>query len=652
MIVPTGIITDDTYKKFFSSLVKTSSLAAAYDCENMLPLFPEVKRTMRFCMLTFEQNPIEPLTARFAFFIHQVSDLTDTSRVFTLSDSDIGALNPNTKTCPVFRRSTDAELTKAAYRWNPVLEVVDGNAKSNPWNVRLTTLYHTSSASSEFRTFSELEEKTSLVGNFLLGDEGDYAPLYEQNLISFYDHRFATYRTPSGAISPDTSQHVNASRHSVCSELSVPRFWVSTASLQEVWTKKAIQNGWVIGFRKTGRSVDSRTGIFAIIPKAAIADSIQVAHFPIGDAAGACCRQAEWCSFAWDYLFRQSVSGENTSFYIIRQVACITPNRHRLANSPLQQGETIAHVLELSFTAWDLEPLAQDCGYDGPPFRWDEERRFQLRCELDALFFHLYLPCDDAGDWKPARIADGAVRDETDEELATLKSHFPTPRDAVAYIMETFPIVKNNDIARTEQKDAEGNITHEGTYLTKDRILEIYDQMLQARRNGEPWQSPLDPHPGPPTDAEGNFIPMSDWGDHYPPHIHAPKDGSLPAGAMRHFTDLARGDIPETPVPIHLPEEIAEKIGGNAWLLTPLADSDPIPGPETWVIVAHPELRRRDDPCGGVAAGKLRHSQQTDAETGESFVHVTLRGPVPPAELRLSHEEWESFRPVGILSPR
>ena len=197
MIVPTGIITDDTYKKFFSSLVKTSSLAAAYDCENMLPLFPEVKRTMRFCMLTFEQNPIEPLTARFAFFIHQVSDLTDTSRVFTLSDSDIGALNPNTKTCPVFRRSTDAELTKAAYRWNPVLEVVDGNAKSNPWNVRLTTLYHTSSASSEFRTFSELEEKTSLVGNFLLGDEGDYAPLYEQNLISFYDHRFATYRTPS-----------------------------------------------------------------------------------------------------------------------------------------------------------------------------------------------------------------------------------------------------------------------------------------------------------------------------------------------------------------------------------------------------------------------------------------------------------------------
>ena len=25
-----------------------------------------------------------------------------------------------------------------------------------------------------------------------------------------------------------------------------------------------------------------------------------------------------------------------------------------------------------------------------PRFRWDEARRFLLRCELDAAFFHLY----------------------------------------------------------------------------------------------------------------------------------------------------------------------------------------------------------------------------------------------------------------------
>jgi hypothetical protein len=47
-------------------------------------------------------------------------------------------------------------------------------------------------------------------------------------------------------------------------------------------------------------------------------------------------------------------------------------------------------ALELTHTAWDMEPFAKDCNYAGSPFRWNEERRFLLRCELDAAYFHLY----------------------------------------------------------------------------------------------------------------------------------------------------------------------------------------------------------------------------------------------------------------------
>ena len=106
-------------------------------------------------------------------------------------------------------------------------------------------------------------------------------------------------------------------------------------------------------------------------------------------------------------------------------------------------------VLELTYTAWDLEPFARDLGYDGPPFRWDPERRFLLRCELDAAFFHLY----------------GIERDDVD------------------YIMETFPIVKRKDEAA------------HGEYRTKRVILEIYDQMARAAETGQPYQTPLDPPP-------------------------------------------------------------------------------------------------------------------------------------------------------------
>ncbi len=87
------------------------------------------------------------------------------------------------------------------------------------------------------------------------------------------------------------------------------------------------------------------------------------------------------------------------------------------------------------YTAHDLAPLARNCHYDGPPFPWDDERRFEVRCELDAAFFHLYLPCEPDGSW---RKAEG----ETPEQLAALKHHFPQPRDTVAYILDQFPIVR------------------------------------------------------------------------------------------------------------------------------------------------------------------------------------------------------------------
>jgi hypothetical protein len=98
----------------------------------------------------------------------------------------------------------------------------------------------------------------------------------------------------------------------------------------------------------------------------------------------------------------------------------------------------LARVLELTYTAWDLESFAQDCGWSGPPFCWDEERRFLLRAEVDAAFFHLYLPGEKNGNW---RQADG----ETEEELAQLKRSFPTPRHAVTYIMNSFSIVRRRD---------------------------------------------------------------------------------------------------------------------------------------------------------------------------------------------------------------
>ena len=57
-------------------------------------------------------------------------------------------------------------------------------------------------------------------------------------------------------------------------------------------------------------------------------------------------------------------------------------------------------------------------------------------------------------------------------------------RDAVAFILDQFPLVRQKDEAA------------HGRYRTKDRILEIYDEMLSAKRSGQAFQTALNPPPG------------------------------------------------------------------------------------------------------------------------------------------------------------
>ena len=196
-------------------------------------------------------------------------------------------------------------------------------------------------------------------------------------------------------------------------------------------------------------------------------------------------------SFVLDFVSRQKLGGASYSFFIKRQLPVPPP---RLFNMPAMWYPSATvddwvgpRVLELTYTAWDLEPFAKDCGWSGPPFRWNEERRFLLRCELDAAFFHLYLPAAAGGQWKRAVVAEGAAHDESLEDFTRLKANFPTPRDAVTYILDTFPIVRRRD----EEK-------YDGKFRTKLVILEIYGAMAEAIRSGVPYQTRLDPPPADP----------------------------------------------------------------------------------------------------------------------------------------------------------
>jgi hypothetical protein len=164
-------------------------------------------------------------------------------------------------------------------------------------------------------------------------------------------------------------------------------------------------------------------------------------------------------SFAFDYCARQKLGGVSLKQFVFKQLPVPLPSAFEGASAwsrPDTVGEWIVRrVLELSYTAWDLSLFARDVGYEGPPFRWNPSRRFLLRAELDAAFFHLY----------------GISRDDA------------------AYVLDTFPIVKKND-------DKEY-----GEYRTKRVILEIYDAMAAASKSGKPYQTVLSPPPADPSVA-------------------------------------------------------------------------------------------------------------------------------------------------------
>jgi hypothetical protein len=475
-VLPTGIATDDTTRFFFQEVVKTKSLVSLFDFENK-GIFPSVHSSYKFCLFTSGRG-LRPTAeaAEFAFFAHTAEDLRDPRNCFTLTPDDIELLNPNTGNCPIFRSQADAALTRAIYRRVPVL-VHEGKPAGNPWGLTFSQgLFNMAADSHHFRTASQLVPESSRhKGNHLVNPAERYLPLYEAKMVHQFDHRWATYSDAEDA------RVVSVEEKADPRFLVRPRYWVREEIVRSRLPRPSEPPAqWLMAWRDICRSTDERTTIASVVPVAACGDTLLLMYPAYQPERRRVLLLACLNSFAQDYGARQKVGGTHMKYNVFRQLAVLPPAAYdepaAWAGAGSVEAWLLPRALELVFTTEELRPLAQACGYDGPPFRWDEARRFLLRSELDAAFFHLYLPVDPDGGWRQAN-------GENFEQLAELRRHFPTPRDAVAHIFETFPIVKRKD-----------NAQH-GCYRTKETVLRIYDALAIAQRTRRAYVSPLSPLP-------------------------------------------------------------------------------------------------------------------------------------------------------------
>jgi hypothetical protein len=452
-IVPTGIATDDTTKHYFGTLVAGCELVAFYSFENEEFVFPGVHHAFRFALLTLSRSG-NTERADLVFFARQIEALSDPARHFSLTPQDFELLNPNTRTCPTFRSKRDAAINMALYRRAGVLwreDDPDGNA----WGLRfMQGIFNMASDSELFRTRAELDAAGwQLDGNQYVFDKRRLLPLVEAKMVHHFDHRFGTYEGQSEAQAnqgklPEFDDTAHADPH----KLTLPRYWVPSsevdARLEGRWDRE-----WLLGWRDICRSTDQRTVIASLFPRVGIGHTMPL-MMPATEHALVACLYGCLCSFVFDYAARQKVGGTHLTYSYLKQLPALAPQvfaaRAGWAAKITLRDWLLRRVVELTYTAWDLEPFARDVGYDGPPLRWEPERRSALRAELDAAFFHLY----------------GVSRADAD------------------YILDTFPVVRKND-----------ERAH-GEYRTKRAILEVYDALAAAVRSGTPYSSPLYPNEG------------------------------------------------------------------------------------------------------------------------------------------------------------
>jgi hypothetical protein len=461
LIVPTSIATDSFTQHFFADLVAKRQLISLFDFENRNAIFPHVHRSYKFCALTIGNNS-KP--ANFAFFTTEFAQLQDPQRRFELSSEDIMAINPNTRTLPIFRTRNDTELTRKIYQRVPILlkEKIQGTENNNPWDISFMLMFMMNTDSYRF-----INQPTT-----------SSLPLYEAKLMHQFNHRWASYQN-------STTHDLSLTELQNPFSVITPRYWVNKDVVEERLLQRNWNRPWILSFRRIARATDERTAIMSIIPRVAAADPAMtmLVHQTV---LHVCCFLAGFNSLIFDYVVRQKLGGTDLRNHYVQQFPMLPPETF----TRKELLYIVPRVLELVYTAYDLQAFAQDLWDEAkgdfelrgaimlqrranhsatkaladqqisqavedmnfmldtppPPFIWHEERRAQLRAELDAYIAKLY----------------GLSRDEL--------RYILDPKEVYGedFPGETFRVLKDKELKQY------------GEYRTRRLVLKAWDDLEQA----------------------------------------------------------------------------------------------------------------------------------------------------------------------------
>jgi hypothetical protein len=406
LLVPSGIATDDTTKAFFSDLMDRKALISLYDFENRKGHFPDVDGRFKFTALIFGGAAKETPQADFVFFAHDVEETAESNkkRHITLTAADMKLLNPNTRTCPIFRTRRDADLTRGVYRRIPIL--IDHNRKQggNPWGIKFFTMFHQTNDAEHFEPAKAWEKKGfKLNGNIYTKGKRRALPLYEAKMVQAFDHRAASVMVEEGNwVRQGQKAETSLVQHQNAEFAVLPRWWVADDAVAAVTEGRT--RDWLLVYKDITSATNERTMIAAFTPWVAMVNSAPIVF--VGEniqARREACLLGNLNSFVFDFVARQKVGSVHLNYFIVEQLPTLPPDRYA-DKCPWSKKESLEtwiseRVLKLACTAEDMIPLARACKFEGSEgggiHKWREAERMQLRAELDAAFAHLYGVSED-----------------------------------------------------------------------------------------------------------------------------------------------------------------------------------------------------------------------------------------------------------------
>jgi hypothetical protein len=432
MVVPSTITVNAFDRDLWKSWVTSGRVWSVLDFINLERLFPEVDSRKKFALITLGADASDGL--RVKCWMRVARDVDDTSRpAASLMREHLAELSGASLALPHFTNQRDLDLLGRVIRQFGRLE------EENLWEADYVLLGDTKD-----KGFLKVRRRCDKPDESEPRPESsEWAPLYEGKMVHVFDHRAASviWNPANPKRKAQEVTHTDEEKSSV--DFSASPLWEVPRDFLALRDPHMVRRGWDLCLCDVTSAMNERTALACVIPASFATHNLPLVRIGRGDPRASAVFLGCLGSFALDYLARLRVAGNHLTEEIFWGLP-VPSFEHLATTAELVDGGmdwVIRHVLELSYSAWDLQPFAKSLGFEGPPFPWDQERRLRLKAELDSFF---------------------------------LLAYGFTPGES-GYILDSFSVLKRREERRS------------GAFRTKEVTLRVLEEMASCRDKGDVW---------------------------------------------------------------------------------------------------------------------------------------------------------------------